>query len=112
MIVKDLRRTGNTEQFRMTTLDHGMSAGQRAVEPVDSQPRDVNATTRRQPTGPIVYDARGNAIWLWLEDASSTRDGSLEQFDAGDLKLEDHSGRDRRAKHFDAGGGYDPYNSG
>jgi hypothetical protein len=59
-----------------------------------------------------VYDARGNAIWLWVGDASNSGDGVLEQFDAEDLKIEDHSSRYGRAKHFDAGGGYDPYNSG
>jgi hypothetical protein len=93
----------------MSTLNDGMSAGQRAAESVDSQPRDLSATIRREATGPIGYDARGNAIWLWLDDASSTSGGILQQFDAGDLKLEDHCGKDRRAKH---GGGYDPYNSG
>jgi len=95
----------------MTTLNNGISAGQQAADPVDSQPRDGNAVTGRQPIGPIVYDARGNAIWLWVDD-SSIGDGILEQFDAGSLKVEDHSGRYGRAKPFDAGGGYDPYNSG
>ena len=95
----------------MTTHNDGVSAGQKTAEPVDSQSRDGNASTGRHAIGPIVYDARGNAIWLWLGDASSASDGILEQFDAGDLKVEDHSGRYGRAKHFDDGGGYDPYNS-
>ena len=96
----------------MTTLNDGISAGQQAAEPVDSQPREGSATTGRQPIGPIVYDARGNAIWLWVGDDSSIGNGILEQFDALDLKVEDHSCRYGSAKHFDAGGGYDPYNSG
>ena len=95
----------------MTTLNDGKSAGQEATGPVDSEPRDASATTGRQPTGRIVHDARGNAIWLWVGDAASTSNGILEQFDAGDLKLEGHVGRSGRAGHFDAGGGYDPYNS-
>jgi len=96
----------------MMTHEDVNSAGQQATEPVDSQPRDANATTGRQPTGRIVHDARGNAIWLWVEDASSTGNGILEQLAAGDLKVEGHSDRYAQAKRFDAGGGYDPYNSG
>ena len=96
----------------MTTLKDVKPAGQQATEPVDSQPRDENAITGRQPTGRIVHDARGNAIWLWGGDASSTSNAILEQFAAGDLEVEGHSDRYARAKRFDAGGGYDPYNSG
>ena len=96
----------------MMTLKDAKSAGQQATEPVDSQPQDANAITGRQPTGRIVHDARGNAVWLWVENASSTGNGILEQLAAGDLKVEGHSGRYAQAKRFDAGGGYDPYNSG
>jgi hypothetical protein len=96
----------------MTTHEDVHSAGQQATEPVDSQPRDRNANTGRQPTGRIVHDARGNAIWLWVGDDSTTGSGIPELFAAGDLKVEGHSDRYARAKRFDAGGGYDPYNSG
>jgi hypothetical protein len=96
----------------MTTLNDGISAGQQAAEPVDTLPRDGNATTGRHPTGRIVHDARGNAIWLWDGDAAISGTAILEQFNAGDLEVENSGDRYGRAKHFDAGGGYDPYNSG
>ncbi len=95
----------------MTTLTHVKSAGQQATKPVDSQPRDGNAIFGHQPTARIMHDARGNAFWLWVGDTSTTGNGILEQFDVGDLKIEGHIDRHPRGTRFDAGGGYDPYNS-
>ena len=95
----------------MTTLQDVNLTGQQAIAPADSQPPDANAITGRQPTGRIMHDARGNAFWLWAENATNTANSILELFDAGDLQIEGHIGRHTR-KRFDAGGGYDPYNSG
>lgn len=97
----------------MTNFKNVNSLGQQPTGPVVSQAPDENAITGSQPTARIVHDARGNAFWLWVGDPSSNGKGALEHFDAGDLKIEGHSGsRYAGAKRFDAGGGYDPYNSG
>ena len=80
---------------------------------------DRLATTGRQPSGRIVHDERGNAVWKWVGETSTTDTvpGILEHLDPLDLKVEGQgSGAERsdasRARGFDAGGGYDPYNQG
>ena len=80
---------------------------------------DRLATTGSQPSGRIVHDERGNAVWKWVGEASTTDTvpGILEHLDPLDLKVEGQGGGAERsdasrARGFDAGGGYDPYNQG
>ena len=70
-----------------------------------------------QPTGRIVHDERGNALWKWRGDTSSTdtTSGVLKYIDPTDLAVEGQVGEPAAssrspAKVRDAGGGYDPYN--
>ena len=63
------------------------------------------------PSGRIIHDERGNAVWKWYgEDTSSTGMGTgtgvLEHLDANDLKVENLN----PSEAFELGGGYDPYN--
>src|SRR5207237_1514615 len=62
----------------------------------------------REPTGRIVHDDRGNAVWKWGGDTSATgtASGILKHIDPNDLKVQGAS----EVREPDAGGGYDPYN--
>ena len=77
------------------------------AEPELTEPEvDRLLATGRQPSGRIVHDERGNAVWKWFGDNSATGYTSpvLENINPLDLKVEG------RSRVFDAGGGYDPYN--
>jgi hypothetical protein len=68
------------------------------------------------PTGRVVHDERGNAIWDWLREtgriAIESTSRLLRRLEAPDLKVEE----DEKPKGLsiqqdrDPGGGYDPYN--
>ena len=102
----------------MRTREGIKSAKPELAEPVASE-TDWAAATRRLPSGRIVHDERGNAVWKWGGDTSTTdsTSGILKHIDPLDLEVEGQgsgSGRSSgsRAPVFDAGGGYDPYNQG
>jgi hypothetical protein len=95
----------------------------KSVEPelLDLEEADTDDLTAsgRQPTGRIVHDERGNALWKWRGDTSSTdvttTSGVLKYIDPLDLAVEgqrEEPGSSSRSptKVRDAGGGYDPYN--
>jgi hypothetical protein len=100
----------------VATREDVKSAEPELVEPVAPE-TDRLAATGRPLSGGIVHDERGNAVWQWVGDTSTTdsTSGILEHIDPLDLKVEGQgsgSGRSSgsRAPVFDAGGGYDPYN--
>jgi len=92
-----------------------------SVEPSEGDDSQVDplAATGRRPAGRIVHDERGNAIWKWAGDTSSTgtSSGILKYIDPRDLAVEGRNGTSSESRSSRNGvtgsaGGYDPYNQG
>jgi hypothetical protein len=85
-----------------------------------SGPGPVDLETNAEesiPAGRIVHDEKGNALWKWRGDTSSTggTSGILKYIDVADLAVEGGESGKSGGKTTgvpDAGGGYDPYNQG
>jgi len=105
----------------MTTPKHVKwltTQGAEPCEPTDSD-TDPLAATGKQPAGRIVHDERGNAIWKWAGDSSSTgtSSGILKYLDPRDLNVEAQGGGSADStrnptRATESRGGYDPYNQG
>jgi hypothetical protein len=87
-------------------------------------PRAASSTSKpgaaqppTQPTGKVVHDERGNAVWDWLKETSRIAIESttrlLRKLESPELKVEDTHEEQLRIMPDHgkcAGGGYDPYN--
>jgi hypothetical protein len=95
----------------------------KSVEPESLDPETIDLEPLSDddcPAGRIVHDARGNAVWKWRGETSSTEEttsGVLKYIDPADLEVKGQADAPgpmspRSTEVADAGGGYDPYNQG
>lgn len=91
----------------------------RAAVPGGSSGRTASAPAPRTvddiPTGKVVHDDRGNAVWDWMKNsgrhAIESTSRLLKKLELPELKFEDAKDEELRiTPDPSTGGGYDPYN--
>jgi hypothetical protein len=81
-------------------------------QPLKGSPGSTAKTT---PSGRVVHDDRGNAVWDWLKETSRIAIEStsrlLKKLEVPELRMEEEKDNELRLESDrDPGGGYDPYN--
>jgi len=81
--------------------------------PSSPRPGAAPSPSRGPPSGKVVHDERGNAVWDWVKQASRAAIDStsrlLKKLDAPELKIENTQDEELRIMPEGKAAGYDPY---